>query len=154
ARLGAVVALLAFAAALLVAAAAPLGACAALALFPFAMNLPWQRAPARSLQLDDGWGRAVVDLGHGQPVDGRWWEHRSIGGLQLNLLRNRLWILPTWELSPELAHAPELTLLLSPTQAFSRREVEELRRYVESGGVLFVTASPERGEHGLALLAE
>ncbi|UCH82588.1 MAG: hypothetical protein JSW50_08860, partial [Candidatus Latescibacterota bacterium] len=91
-----------------------------------------------------GWGVAVVDVSHGGHFTLRAWKDMSIGGLQLNLARNGYFPLIRDEFPfDDLAAGAELLVLVAPTRRYSKKEIDAVENYVDSGGRLIASVGFE-----------
>jgi hypothetical protein len=95
---------------------------------------------------------AYVDVSHQERFDRLLWEDTSIGGLDYNLVRNGTLPLLLRNIDAETLARAELLVVIAPGQPFSAREVETIRRWVESGGRLLISVGWEESEASASLL--
>lgn len=95
---------------------------------------------------------AYVDYSHVGRFDLMSWEDDSIGGLSNNLLRNGFMPFLLRDFSKEkLAHS-KLLVLIAPTKPFQKKEIGEIKAFVERGGTLVVSVGWEEREASAPLL--
>jgi hypothetical protein len=97
---------------------------------------------------------AYIDATHGQIYDLMGWEKYSIGGIELNLMRNGYAPQVRKDWRPDWLDKARLLLILRPSQIITRKEIGQLMTYIENGGWVLVAAGWEEHEAVDDLLGE
>jgi hypothetical protein len=106
--------------------------------------------PERARPQDIAW----VDLGHGNRVDTHSGVDHGISGLTNHLWREGWVPLVMKGFAAEALEGSRLFVTVAPAFPFKKREIDALRRFVESGGLLVVASGYEENRGTEALLAE
>lgn len=97
---------------------------------------------------------AWVDLSHGNRVDLHAGRDDGLGGLENHLWRHGFVPLAMREFDRDRLLASQLFVTVAPAFPYSRKELNALRDFVESGGLLIVSAGYEELNGSEGLLAE
>jgi hypothetical protein len=95
---------------------------------------------------------AYVDYSHIGRFDLMTWENDSVGGLASNLLRNGFMPFLLRDFSGKKLSQADLLVLIAPSRPFQKRELREIKRFVEQGGTLLIAVGWEEGEASASLL--
>ncbi|MFC1969310.1 DUF4350 domain-containing protein [Chloroflexota bacterium] len=96
---------------------------------------------------------AYIDYSHTGRFDLMYWEDDSIGGLSNNLLRNGFMPFLLRDFSKEKLSQAKLLVLIAPAKPFQKREIGEIKAFVERGGTLLISVGWEE-EQAIAPLLE
>jgi hypothetical protein len=122
-----------------------LSAMAYLVLLPVCSISLWNLYPAGEPEtwFNEEMPPAFIDASHGQFFDLMGWEKYSVGGLELNLMRNgyQPQVRKTWH--PGMLKKARLLIIARPTQPITAAEIDELLPFIESGGWVLVAAGYE-----------
>ncbi|MCK4548341.1 MAG: hypothetical protein KAW17_12970 [Candidatus Eisenbacteria sp.] len=97
--------------------------------------------------------KAVIDLSHVGRFDQLTWYDDCVGGLELNLARNGYCSMMMRKFSGSLVMDSELLVVIAPAKPFRGKELETVRAFVESGGVLILSTGYEERDRSEPLLA-
>jgi hypothetical protein len=97
--------------------------------------------------------KALIDISHVERIDQLTWYDDCVGGLELNLARNGYCTMLMRTFSETLVLDSEVLVIIAPAQPFSGKELETLRAFVDSGGLLIVSTGYEEIDHSEPLLS-
>lgn len=109
----------------------------------------WRRPGPEATAEMSTWPVALIDVGHRQPLDRMWWERDSIGALQANLLRCRIWAAPTSDALQSLCGARVLIVPV-PGVGYNSAEVASVQSFVRAGNVAIVFAGYGKESNSLS----
>ncbi|MGD9403235.1 MAG: hypothetical protein PVF95_13335 [bacterium] len=97
--------------------------------------------------------KALVDFSHGERFDQLTWYEDCIGGFEFNLMRNGYSAHLMRDFSEDLVLDSEVLVVIAPSMAFSRGEMETIDEYMEAGGLFILSTGFEEKDRSEPLLA-
>lgn len=95
---------------------------------------------------------AYIDYSHTERFDLMTWDEDSIGGLSNNLTRNGFMPFLLRDFSKAKLSRARLLVLIAPAKPFQKREIDEIKAFVEHGGTMVISVGWEEGEAVAPLL--
>lgn len=86
---------------------------------------------------------ALIDRAHGNRFLPLTWGPDAVHGLEMSFTREGLTPVSVWEWNDEALRSARVVALLAPTHDLDAREARLLRTFLEDGGVVLVSMSPE-----------
>jgi len=82
---------------------------------------------------------AYIDFTHGENFDLKAYTDNSVDGLALNIMRNNYLCVVLREFSREKIMDSEILIFVTPTEPFDQEEVDDIKAFVSSGGLLILS---------------
>lgn len=97
---------------------------------------------------------AFIDASHGELFELAGWKKNSIDGLLYNLMRNKYLPFLNKKRDFPWCDQADLAVFINPTKAFSQPEKDELRNFLNKGGLILWSSHWPVREAGLSFLTE
>jgi hypothetical protein len=97
--------------------------------------------------------KAIVDFSHGERFDQLTWYDDCVGGLEFNLMRNGYSAHIMREFSERFVLESQVLVVIAPSIPFSRREIETIDEFMETGGLLILSTGYEEKDRSEELLS-
>jgi len=96
---------------------------------------------------------AYLDMSHGERFSPESWNENATLGLALNLMRNGYLPFSLGSFDERRLDQAKLLILIAPSSPFEKHEINEIRDFVERGGIVMITVGWEEREASVSLLA-